>query len=277
MRGGILGTTIPTKRQQSPGVNPFAPHRSVRTIGAEGGGEGGEGQGGLSNVLRAITTAVSTLGPMIAGLWNKIIGGYTSANGGEVYRQLDLCGVIGQPWCNSYMDWIKTNNPHDTWNTGDIWDYPDTHPTPWKDVYDAYVAAGAPQGILLDANMRPQGLDQAMAAAAAQNGVAQSGGPVPNAEQLRTLQIWALEIAGMSGPVAAQQAAANLAQQPLPWQNYVNALVQIWRNVAAQPNPGGNAGTGDAGTGNDNGDTEKKDGVTTFALAALGAKLLGIF
>lgn len=263
------------KRQQNP-VNPFAPQpRPQRTIGDAEGGEGG-GEGGSGGVFRVIAKAVATLGPLISGLWSKLTNNYTAENGGEVRRQFELTGQAGKPWANSYMAWAQEYNPHNVWNTGDIWDFPDTHPTPWKDIYDSYVAAGAPEGVLLDANMKPKGLDEIIAATNAQTAVTASAGPVPNAQQLATLQIWALQIAGAEGPQAAQQAAALVAQQPLPWQNYVNALVGVWRSVGQASESQGGGSTG-GGPGPGPGPDAPKDGTQTVVLAAVAAKLLGLF
>lgn len=111
---------------------------------------------------------------------------YNPANGGELARQFGHdggTGWLGQPWCNSYMEWLRTYRP-DIWSGDtDVWTAGAAAPTPWRNVYNQYLAVGMPDGTLLDGNMVPVGLASAAAAIAeADAALAQSGGgarPLP--------------------------------------------------------------------------------------------------
>lgn len=124
----------------------------------------------LAPALRWVQSFAQTLG---------IGPGYRPEDGGEVHRQLESLGWLSLPWANPYLNWLKTYNPHDVWNTGDIWDFPDTHPSTWAETYMRYVDAGLPAGALLDANMVPVGL-AASAAAVEQADAYLAAHPLPS-------------------------------------------------------------------------------------------------
>lgn len=247
MRSIGLGTSIPVKRQRIPDAVIVGTRRI----------------GDLSGVLQQISEFAAQLGPMIGGLLQQF-GGAATINGGEVRKQLTSTGAINRPFANAYMDWCKRYNPHNVWNTGDIWDYPDTHPSPWETTYNAYLAAGMPPNTLLDQQMKPVGLAAAAQAVAAQQTAAQSETP-PNQQQLQAMQILAMQIAGMEGAAVAQQAAQTVSTMPASWQAYVNSLVQIWQREGARMDEmPGSSGSTSNNTGN-------------LVLALVGAKMFGLF
>lgn len=207
----------------------------------------------IASAVQWIAANSAQIAQWVGTLFSWIGPGYDSENGGEVSRQMEGIGQLGQPWCNSYMDWLKNYRP-DVWNSGDVWDAGEDAPGPWRDVYNQYIALGLPDGSLLDANKVPVGLGSAIAAVEAQNAVtnAPAGDPVPTEQQLQALQILAMQIAGMEGPTAAANASATVAQFPRSWQDYVSGLVAAWQTSngptdgANPPAPveGGMGGTG---------------------------------
>lgn len=233
---GVFGAriaAIPQKRQRSPEQNVNGVGESV-TAAVQWLGQN------AAAIAQWVGTLFSWLGP-----------GYDASNGGEVARQLEQ--NLGDPWCNSYMDWIK-NYRQDLWESGDIWDAGDDSPSAWRDVYLRYIALGLPEGFLMDANKVPVGLGSAIAAVEAQNAVENQPGadPIPTEAQLQALQILALQIAGAEGAQVAAQAAATVAQFPRSWQAYVADLVTAWQTSTGPTDgpgtPPAEAGFGGTGT-----------------------------
>lgn len=246
------------------GGSPFDAGR-LRTIGVPGAQS--DNTNTLANVIHAVITAAG----WVANLFH-IGPSYDPANGGELARQFGHdggTGWLGQPWCNSMMDWYKKYRPAVWSGAQDVWTC-DMPPTPWKTIYDKYVAAGMPEGALLDGNMKPVGLDEAVAASQTQT-QGQSAQGITQA-QLDALNIMAMQIAGMSGPTVAAQVAAQVATMPKAWQDYVTQMAAIW--VSNMQANGGNQGGG----GNAGGGTGTQGGGLMNTLLAVGAaKLLGVF
>lgn len=126
--------------------------------------------GTASEVLQTVGAIAATVGGFLRTLLRGA-GSYNPANGGEVMRQLQGNGDMGQPWVDSFCDWLQRFRP-DVWQSGDIWDYPGTfaHRSFFKDHYTALMNAGLPAGIRLDQNGNPEGLTQAAAAVVAADG-----------------------------------------------------------------------------------------------------------
>lgn len=233
----------------SPRVFGIRPTRGTALVnGPDGGGGSGTAAAddASSGVGAAISNALAWIGTHAVqiGQWvGHLLGigpSYDPANGGEVARQMQANGWLGQPWCNAYMDWLKNYRP-EVWQSGDVWDAGSAAPSPWRAVYDRYLAAGLPPGALLDANMVPVGLAQAQQAVAQTEAVQNHPtAPPPNAQQLQALQILAMQLAGLGTPADQAAAAATVAQLPNGWRDYVNALVRIWQ-ASAQPGPSGGA------------------------------------
>jgi hypothetical protein len=185
---------------------------------------------------------------------------YTPANGGEVGRQLGV--NLGKPWANAYLTWLQTYAP-DVWS-GRVsqWDAPGwAQESRWHDAYMNLVAQGMPEGALVDANMHPMGMAAVVAAANATNNV-QTGGAAPTPAQLQALQILALQICGVEGAAQAAQAQATVNTMPPSWQEYVRQMVAAWQaSNNTDPDTGEPA----------------KGGTSAIVLAAVAAKLLGLF
>jgi len=190
--------------------------------------------------LSAIASAVAVVSELFQDFFQQG-GGYDPSNGGEVRRQLNAIQPTGsdllRPYANPYMSWLKANRP-EVWNNGKIWDQPDiAHRSRWKDHYETLLAAGLPPGSLLDANMVPVGLAQAVAATEA----AQTTNVVTNATpvQVANLQLLAMQLAGLGTP--AEQAAARNTYRTLdaPSRLFVDGLVALWTqaNATTPPDP----------------------------------------
>lgn len=132
---------------------------------------------GLSDAIKgaiaAVTTFIATNSDKI-GDWlqqgasfvngiSRFLGlgpSYNPANGGEVARQLGPSGTnqLHLPWAQAYVDWIKNYYPA-VWNGADMWTAPGlAQNSAFADHYRELVAAGMPEGTLLDQAGTPVGL-----------------------------------------------------------------------------------------------------------------------
>lgn len=269
--GQAHGTALVNKWERMSSF-PFG----MRTIGDAAGDAGA-----LASVMAAVISAYH----WVTNLFH-MGGSYDESNGGELARQFGPTGTgwLGQPWCNAYLDWLKKYRPG-IWNgTEDVWTAGAAAPTPWRSVYDQYVAAGMPAGALLDANMRPVGVDEAIAAGQTQQQVAQALTP----EQLNALNILAMQVAGLQGAAVSAQAIATVRGMPQAWQLFVADMAAIWvANAAAGGGTGGGGGAqggggsqggggGAQGGGGGAADDDKSKGLTTLLMVGLGAKVLGV-
>lgn len=239
----------------SPRVFGIRPTRGSALVnGPDGGGDSGDAAAddASSGVGGAISNAVAWIGSHAVQIvqWVGHLlgmgGSYDASNGGELARQFGPVseggtGWLGQPWCNAYMDWLKNYRPRIWAGLDDVWTAGSAAPSPWRAVYERYLAAGLPPGALLDANMVPVGLAQAQQAVAETEAVQNHPtAPPPNAQQLQALQVLAMQLAGLGTPADQAAAADTVAQLPNGWRNYVNALVRIWQ-ASAQPGPNDSA------------------------------------
>lgn len=225
-----------------------------------------------AGAVAAAVAAVTTAYEWVANLFG-MGPSYTPENGGELVRQFGPTGTnwLGQLWCNSYMDWLKKYRPA-IWNgEQDVWTSGASAPTPWRNVYNTYLAAGLPEGALLDANMVPVGLAQAQAAVQTQ----QAAAPTMSPAQLDALNIMAMQVAGLSGPQVAQQVLATVATLPAAWQNYVTQMAAIWLTSNQPASGGGGGGGADPGGGGGAGQGDK--GTMNVLMAVAAAKLFGVF
>jgi len=201
---------------------------------------------GLGSVWTAIGGAVAAatvwIGDHAEEIWEwaqehiDIGPSYNPENGGELARQFGTdggTGWLGQPWCNAYMDWLKKYRPKVWSGEHDVWTAGDAAPTPWRTIYDGYLAAGLPPGALLDESMIPVGYAKVQEAVQAAQAVVQAetdaGGGPPSMGVMQQMNLLALALAGANGPQA--QAAAEVRVETLTghWKAYVRRIAANWR------------------------------------------------
>lgn len=159
------------------GAGPWIPPLVIDAIN-EAGTEAEPTAGGTSfdEIVATVQNVVNSLGSLFGG-FVTIGPSYNPANGGEVRRQLEGTGQVNEPWANAYMTFLREYEP-DLWNSGDIWDVPrgsNSHPSTFADKYRALVAAGMPNGALVDRNMAPIGLTLAVQSATQPGGLTTAG------------------------------------------------------------------------------------------------------
>jgi uncharacterized membrane protein YgcG len=242
----------------------------------------------VTQAIAWISTHAAQLGPIVQQLFH-IGPGYDASNGGEVARQLGPEGTntLHLKRTQSFVDWIKKNRP-DVWQNGKIWERDGADNRDWNDLYIPLVAAGMPDGTLLDANYSPVGLPQVQQAVQAANAVQAEPRP-PSATQLLQLNGWALDLCGVNGPAAKANAEVYVRQLKASWQRYVYSMRDIWLASNAvdtgggnpfRPNDGGGTDTGGGGGNGGNGgggtDGGSEGNTGLLVAAAVAAKLFGL-
>lgn len=277
---GLVGRTIGagewpptgwTPPSGSMGTGNETPLEQLAALGSAIGGSpaGANAQGFLPQVWQWVRAHAGDAWSFVSELFH-FGPSYTAANGGEITRQFEGEGRIGDPVVNAYTAYVKSYFPA-MWNSGDIWE--DDQPGAWRPFEQRYVTmvqAGMPAGTLVDADMVPLGMVEAVQAVQA-NEEAAAQPWMTSPQVLAGLNLLAMRIAGLEGPQQRAQAIAEVLKLREPMQFYVADMVQVWLasnatggEVPPPPLPDPPGPAADKGTNN-------------LLLAAVGAKLLGLF
>lgn len=244
-------------------------YKNSRTVrGPEGGGgdggdggDAGAGEGG-SAVGASMATALKWLvanAPKLVDWIAKLLPfgpGYDSANGGEVARQLGPTGTntLYTPMGQAYVDWIKKYAP-DIWQNGNVWSAGPWNNSTWYDRYRQLVQAGMPEGVILDQNMVPVGIEAAAAAVAAQEEIRQAPRG-PNETEIARLTLLGMDLTGINGTAAKEAAEKLLLVYKTAWSKYAYDVRDAWllsNDLLDATNTGGNPFNPDGGSNTNTG------------------------
>jgi len=256
------------------GTGNETPLEQLAALGTAIGGSpaGANAQGFLPQVWQWVRNNAGEAWEFVSELFH-FGPSYNAENGGEVTRQFEGEGRIGDPIVNAYTAWIRAYHPA-MWNSGNIWN--DSAPGAWRPFEQAYVRmvqAGMPAGTLVDADMVPLGLVEAVQAVQAQQQAENTPNP-PSAATLLQLNLLAMDIAGLNGPAARANAVAEVSRLRSILQFYVADMVQVWLMSNAT---GGQVPPPPIPDPPPGGPPAADKGTTNILLAVAGAKLLGLF